>query len=273
MPEELESLDNIPEEYRDMYVKTGDGKFQKRDFTAMETAMQRAKKERDSFREKVEGMEKKLQGFSKYQDIDLEEYEKMKAEREQAEQKKLEQEGNYEAMLAKHNERHQQERDALLARIENLEGVVKQEKRGTGLVQALAESGATKEGMDLLSLKLSPLIEVSEADGSWQKKIKDLDGGPLLDKEGNPGSELDLVERAKQAYPSLFKGTGASGSDTPASQSSGAVTGQSSPKEKLPREMTASEKAKYMSEHTQDEWLALVEKQQAVIRQERMRAG
>jgi len=202
----VDTLDSVPEAARSFYEEK-EGKFALKvegmeDVSGLKTALQ---KEREAAKE-----------AKRYKELGLsvEEIAELKALREKTEEDKAKALGDFDKLREKLTGQHQAELKKLQDRMAALERSEHQAVVTTGLMKALAEAGATEEGMALLPDIFAGRAKI-ESDGDKRVvKIMDADGTPMLVK-GRDATFADLAALAGEKYPSLFKATVKSGSGTP----------------------------------------------------------
>lgn len=203
----VDTLDGVAEPIRALY-EPKDGKFALKvegleDTSGLKSALQ---KEREAARAAKE-----------YQALGLSpaEIAELKLARDKAEEEKARAAGDFDKIRGKLTEQHQSE----LARLRSeLEAVQASEHRAvvtTGLMAALAEAGATNEGLEVLSTILQGRAKIEATDGKRVVKVLDADGVPMIGKGGKDAGFADLAEWAVSKYPSLFKSKTMAGSGTP----------------------------------------------------------
>jgi DNA-binding transcriptional MerR regulator len=202
----VDTLDSVPEAARAFYEEK-EGKFALKvdgmeDVSGLKTALQ---KEREAAKE-----------AKRYKDLGLsvEEIAELKAMREKADEDKAKAAGDFDKLREKLTGQHQAELKKIQDRMAALERSEHQAVVTSGLMKALAEAGATEEGMSLLPDIFAGRAKIESVDDKRVVKIMDADGTPMLVK-GRDATFADLAAAAGEKYPSLFKATVKSGSGTP----------------------------------------------------------
>jgi len=82
---------------------------------------------------------------------------------------------------------------------------------------ALSKSRATSEGLELLTERLGKRVKLETVDGKRVVQILAASGEPMANGTGTNGAATfdDLIKETRDAYPSLFEGSGAGGGGTP----------------------------------------------------------
>ena len=222
----VSTLDGVDDAVKEFYTEV-DGKYRlnvggmprPEDTSGLKSALQK-ERERGKLAEKYESL-----GLSP------DEIKSLVDEKKAAEQKKLEDEGDFKAVLAQHQKNWDEERTKLTG---ERDGAVTGLQRYVGesaLTTALARAGATEEGLALLPTQFlsrvkvglggdSPSINLVQADGETPMAGTSEDGRATMD---------DLVQEAVKKYPSLFKSDmkGGGGKSPEGSAGRNAMSGKS----------------------------------------------
>jgi hypothetical protein len=129
----------------------------------------------------------------------------------------------------------------------------RQERVESRIKSMLVEAGATKEGLDLLPERLSKRVKLEEENSAFKEIVLTSEGVPMLNAESADATISDLVNEQKEVYPSLFKGSGATGSGASATSGAGGASGVIKVSKKA-SEMSVGEKVKFIKDHGQDAW-------------------
>ena len=195
----IDTLDGVPEPLREFYEEK-DGKFVLKvegieDTSGLKSALQ---KEREAAKE-----------AKKYKDLGLtpDQIAELKQAADKADEDKARAAGEWDTLRQKLADNHAAElkkRDDRIAALEASEhsAVVK-----TGLMTALAEAGATEEGLALLPDQLKNRAKIEDDNGERVLKILDADGTTMIGKDGRDATFTDLVAKVTDKFPSLFKAT------------------------------------------------------------------
>lgn len=209
----VDSLDGIPEALHGEYEQDGD-KFRLKvdgieDTSGLKSALE---KERKAARE----LEKRVKRWEALGKTD-EEIQALLAAAEEAERKKAELEGDHSKILKQHQEKWAKEKADLEAELNAARTSERGAIIGTSVMSALTKAGVTEEGADLLPDRLSGRIKFEIEDGKRVLKIMQADGETPMAGSGKDGAATfdDLVKEATEKWPSLFKGSGNSGSGKP----------------------------------------------------------
>lgn len=251
-PDEVKDLTAVPEKMRRFYFER-DGKFVMRDPDSLERAQKNAKASEQAAKKELQAMRDRLDKYADLDDVNVDEYRKMKAdqaEREEAEAKKA---GEWDKLRAQQNELHAGEIKGKETEIERLRGELRGEKIDSKLQEALVANEATAVGIKLLPYDLKKKIDFIEEDGKFHVRILGDDGKTArVNADGEYLQISDLVKESRETYPDLFKGSVASGGGAPNQSASNGVTSQG--KVKAAKEMNDGEKAAFIAEHGLDEW-------------------
>jgi len=244
---EYASIEEVPEEVRSLYVEK-EGKFVLDDVTNLRNAIGHTKRERDQFKTRA----KELEGLEVYKDLGLsvEEIKEMVKAQEEKKTKEAEEKGDFEALLNQHKNTWDKERQQLEKRVEVAESSERKAVIDNQLISNLTKAGATEEGVDLLPDRLSKRIDYQVEND--QRVVRILSDDLKTPMAGNGGGGLasfeDLVEEAKTKWPSLFKGSGQSGSGAHEKEDGGNPPGGGGQKPKRSA-MSVTEKTSYIREH------------------------
>jgi hypothetical protein len=251
MDKVLESLEGLPEHVHQFYEKNdADGKFHLQDITPLKNALKNAKEERKTALEKA----KQVTAWEKLGKTP-DEIAAMLTEREEADAKNAKEKGDFDTLLNQHRSRWEKDLNQVKNEVDLWRNQYVSSHINGNLSSALAKGEATPEGIEVLPTILKERIKVEVSEGKVSTRIVNSDGSPMI---GNGESGLatfeDLIVDAKKKYPSLFKGTGGSGSGAPAN---GSGSGSGAPSNLKRSKMTIPEKTKYIGEHGQEAFLKL----------------
>lgn len=206
----VDSLDGIPDALKGEYAEK-DGKFHLNvdgieDTSGLKSALD---KERKANREATAKI-KKWEALGKSD----EEIAELLAAHEEAERKKAEGEGDFDKILGQHRSKWEKEKADLEAELTAARASERSAIIETSVLGALTKAEATAEGLDLLPDRLSSRIKLETVDGKRVLKIMQADGETPMAGAGKDGLATfdDLVKEAIGKWPSLFKGSGNSGS-------------------------------------------------------------
>jgi hypothetical protein len=254
-----EAIQSFYTEQDDDYVLAAEGLPEAEDTSGLKSALQ---KERENAR-KAAREKKALE--DKFGNIDLEEINQLKEEKEQAETRKLEEKGEFEKIKDQMREQHAKEIAAKDKEIDRLTGEIRHQKVESTATQALADAGGNVE---LLKPHLLSRLKLNTDDFSVLV-LEDDGKTPKVDASGNPVNIDALVSemRDSDTFASGFKATSQSGSgseptegggDQPPGQ--GKPNGGTPPVGTKPRsQMSDREKIDFQKEHGIEKLLALPE--------------
>jgi hypothetical protein len=213
----VDTVDALPEAVREFYEPDGE-KFRLKvegveDTSGLKSAL---KREREA-REAAERTAKEFTG------LNPKEIRKLIAEREAAAEASAREKGDFDAVLAQHRAKWQQELDAIKGERDALATAERRATVGNTLTQALAKAGVTEEGLELLQDRLASRIKSETQDGKRLHRVMHDDGvTPLAGTAADGFATLDdLVNEATKRYPALFKAKGTGGSGTPPNKQAG----------------------------------------------------
>lgn len=206
----VDSLDGIPEALHGEYTEK-DGKFVLavdgiEDTSGLKSAL-------DKERKTAKELEKKVKRWESLGKTD-EEIAALLASHEEAERKRLEAEGDHGKILKQHQDKWAKEKADLESELNAARSSERNAIIGNSVMSALTKAGATEEGVDLLPDRLAGRIKYETEDGKRVLKIMQADGETPMAGSGKDGAATfdDLVKEATDKWPSLFKGSGNTGS-------------------------------------------------------------
>ncbi len=247
----LDNLDSVPEEFRGFYEQIADGenkgKFQLQDITSLKNALNYERTENKANK----AIAKKVKDWEKLGKTP-EEIAQLLSDIATKEEDDARKKGDHEAILQQKTAAWSKEKDTLTGQVDKWRGAYQNVLVETNLATELAKAGVTEEGMDLLPGRLRTRVSASLNDEDKViTRILAADGQTPMAGSGSDGAATfeDLVKEAKQKFPSLFKGSGGSGSG--ASQTGPAGAG------KKRSTMTVPEKTAYIREHGHDAYNSL----------------
>lgn len=251
---ELETLADVPEYAKSFYKEVKDGdktKYVLEEIDPLKNALKHAKTERDQARAKA----KQIEAWEKL-GKSPEEIEQMLADATKKAEEEARKAGDFDGILKQHQTKWEKDLEAAKAEAGTWKGQYISTHVNTNLLSALAAGEATPEGIEVLPQILQSRVKAEAADGKVTVTILDGSGAAMAGGGADGKATFaDLVKEAKAKYPSLFKGTGQSGSG--ASNGSGKGSGAGNPGNLKRSTMNVAAKAKYIEEHGQAEFLKL----------------
>lgn len=206
----VDTLDGIPDALKGEYTEK-DGKFVLgveglEDTSGLKSALDKERKTRSELEKKV----KKWEGLGKSDD----EIAELLAAAEKAEREKAEKDGDHTKILKQHQDKWAKEKAGLEAELNAAKASERNAIIETSVLGSLNKAGATEEGIDLLPDRLASRITFETQDGKRILKIMQADGETPMAGAGKDGLATidDLVKEATTKWPSLFKGSGTTGS-------------------------------------------------------------
>lgn len=147
----------------------------------------------------------------KFEEVDLDEYKTLKAERARAEEDKARKEGDWKAMEKQMAERHGKAEQLWQERERSLTSALERHLIDGALTTEIANAKGLPKG--LLPI-LRPQVKMAEVDGEFVVQVVDTKGHPrIADGKATPMTLKDLVEEARsdEVLARMFEGTGSSG--------------------------------------------------------------
>lgn len=249
-PDELDSLDNVPERARPLYVKDeSSGKFKIDDLSGLRGALQHEKERRKTLAGENANL-KKFKDLGK----SPEEIQELLQREADAEEKRLKDEGDFESLKSQLQKNHADELEAKDKRISSLTKQI-EKLMVTDNARAVLSEEDIQGNPTLLMPAIRDRVEVKENDeGDFLLVVKRPDGTPMLNTSNEPASirDLALELRGNSEYSGAFKGVNQSGGGAPNKSGGGAPSGNLSRSKMSVREKTA-----YIREHGQEAYMNL----------------
>lgn len=215
----VSKLEDVPEEYRAMYVQDGE-RFRLdaegvEDVSGLKSALEKEKRRRREL-EQATG-----------DDFDPEEFRRLKTEAAERARKDDEAKGNWAKLEQQLKDLHAKELAAARAEAQEALAGLSTHLRDGNLTSALVKAGAKKGMLDLLVGHGAKFVDVRKVDGRFVPVVVDATGTPkLADGAGTPMGIDGLVEQVLKAqYPDAFEGSGSSGGGASRSAAGGSDTG------------------------------------------------
>jgi hypothetical protein len=207
IPDEVESLEAVPEAIRDLYTEEG-GVFKRRDLKKVLATMQHAKANEKEAKAEAAKLRKIVETVS---DVDVEEYASLKAEHEKRQIDEAERKGEYDKIIAKHKSAHLEEMNKLKEDLSASRRSFHDHVIVTEITRLAAELKANATGLKWLPVILKDKIKVTEDDGATVTRILGEDGHPRLNSSGEYMTVKDLMIETKDTDGALFNSSGATG--------------------------------------------------------------
>lgn len=266
----VDSLDGLSEEIAQEYAALEEGGYQLKILTGyvskdkvedtggLKSALEKERENVANLKRKAKALEEKFGG------VDTEEYQLLKEQQREAEEREAEKKGEWEKLKEQMRTQHQEQ----LAEERKHTAKVKTElERHLVDAQATAAINAEDGNVTLLLPHVKSLVRLVEEDGVFTAIVVDAAGTPRVDADGNPFSIKALVSemRTQDVYAGAFRGTGSQGGGTPpgdGGEGNDAANGGGNPPkgsatDKPRSQMTPREKVDYIKEHGNDKYQSL----------------
>lgn len=245
----VDSLDSVDEDLRGFYVEK-DGKFHLEDVTSLRNTMRHTKDELKTAKAKAA----QVTAWEKLGKTPDEIQQLLTAQAAAAEQKAREA-GDHEALLRQHQENWNKERGTLASAVDIWRNKYQNTELSYNLTSELVKLEATAEGIELLPNILRDRVQFEVEGDVVKTKILAADKKTTLAGNGADGQATfaDLVKEAKTKYPSLFKGSGQSGSGASDTDDKGGA-GHGNLKRS---QMSVEDKTTFISKNGEDVYLKL----------------
>lgn len=241
----VDTLDGINDAHKALYTER-DGKFHLdvegvEDTSGLKSALDKERKARGDLEKKV----KRWEGLGKTD----EEIQQLIADHDKAERDRAEKDGDHAKILKQHQDKWTKEKSDLEAELTAARASERSAIIGSSIMAALNKAKATEEGVDLLPDRLAARIKFETVNGTRVIKIMQADGDTPMAGNGKGGEATfdDLVKEAMGKWPSLFQGSGQSGSGKPHGSGGGNGGGKTMLRADFGK-LSAAEKAKLMAE-------------------------
>lgn len=252
-PEVTESLDVVPEAYRTFYKPKGEGEG-----FAIADGLKSLLDEKATLRKTIENERKMTKAerakAKAWEELGKapDEIKELLTERERREAEKAEKDGNWETLKKQMLDQHLKELEKERKEKDTLLGALKQNLVNATAANAIATVGGIPQ---LLMPHIESHVKVVQEDGQYQVRVLDAKGEPRINANGDFLTIKDLVEemRNDQIFSRCFNGSGMSGSG-----SSGNTGGGSSNQKKALKDMTAADKAAFISANGLEAWQELL---------------
>lgn len=215
----VDTLDSVPETFRSLYTEK-DGRFALQvegieDTGGLKKALET---ERKNARE-AQRLAKQYDGLG----LTADEIKALVEEKRQSEDKKLKDQGNFEAILKQKETEWSKQLETERAARTAAERSEQKAVLGTSLMSALTKLGATEEGIDLLPDRLGARIRYEMNGDSRVIRILSVDGETPMAGSAKDGFATfdDLVKEAAGKWPSLFKSNSPGGGGKPPGSTGG----------------------------------------------------
>ena len=219
MPEfslpEVESLDEVPEEYRGFYFEK-DGKVHRQDPAAMASTMAKTRRENEALKKDKETLQGQIGGYQEVLGDDELSPEYLKTLKEKAALgEKAPTDTEVEKRISTIEANHGKKIEALNKTIGDKDAIIEKIAVRGALVDALKQAKANGDGIELLPDRMRKRVEIAyTADGDIKLSPLDEDGTRMYAEDGSDATLLDLANQLKAKHGNLFEGTTATGMNT-----------------------------------------------------------
>ena len=244
LPYKVETLDDVPESARELYVEDGEsykldvsGVESEDDVSGLKSALEKTKR-------KLKALESKA---SRMTDDDIEELEALRQQRAELEEKKAKEEGRFDELRTKLQEKHAKELDALRQTLTGRESVIERLTVQNELRAAIAEAGFLPEyhrAVEALLRERGPKVDW---DGEMPRGVfpDDVEGDQPI------GQYVKKFAASDDASPFMPPETGKGGGGRGGSAGGGGK--RKSYEGKKYAEMSAAEKQEYLTDKYAEE--------------------
>lgn len=246
----VDSLDNVDPDLHGFYTEK-DGKFHLEDVTALRNTMRHTKTELRDAKAKAA----QVTAWEKLGKTP-EEIQALLTAQAEKEAKEAKDRGDHEALLQQHQAAWNQKEASLTGEVDIWRKKYQNTELSYNLTSELVKAEATNEGVELLPNILRDRVKFEVEGDAVKMKILSADKTTPMAGGGADGQATfaDLVKEAKTKFPSLFKGSGQSGSGASDTDDKG---GDHSSGNLKRSQMTVAEKTEYISKHSEEKYLKL----------------
>lgn len=253
----VETLDDVPEALREHFIKREDGKFAlDADPEGLETLIEpRIRPLKAALERQKEEAKKSKERLLAFEDVDPDEYRRLKDEDQKRHTKKKAGDGDeaeIEAEIDRRTKealkRHEQEKEGVEARLRETETLLDTQVKDSAIKTAAIDVGVRKKSVEAAVLLARPYVK---RDG-LKTLVVDDEGEVRYGKSGEPMSLKDLVEEIATNH-DLLEGSEGTGTSHQGGKSGRMPTKKAS-------EMSQSEKRAFIREHGVDEWEKFIER-------------
>lgn len=211
---EVDSLDDVPEDFRSFYFEK-DGKVQRQNPAAMASTMAKIRRENEKMAQELVERENRLSAYIEAlgDDADPEIIKALKDKAARADQLPTNDEVEKRIRLVEENARKQMQ--GLQSEKTKLESIIETEAVSLQIREALKLADANQDGLDLLPQIMRTRVEKQYLDNGRIKLIPlDEDGTRMYADDGSEATLLDLANKFRETRPIFFNGSRASGLGT-----------------------------------------------------------
>lgn len=261
----LESLDGLPEEFHEDYVKTEEGyrlkildnfvpKDKVEDVSGLKSALQKERENARSAAAKLKQLEEQAG------EVDIDDYRRLKELEAKAEEEKAKKAGEWDKLRSQMTAKHHEELAKKDKEAQTLLGALEKRTIDAAAVSALNE---LKGNVTLLLPHVKAHVRMVQDDtGEYVARVVDDAGNPRVNGEGKFLTVRELVSemRDSDTFAKAFEASGQSGGGTPPAGSGG--SGGTGRKGGIPSDlkrgaMSTKEKVAFIKEHGEDAFMNL----------------
>ena len=259
IPETLDTLEGVADQYHSLYVKDGDV-YRYKDPKAAIEGMRRAKEERTTIQEELTTLK------AKYKDVDPEKYAELVRLEKDFKDMDSTNKGELDRIKSELKNQYEGQIGELKGKLSESDKRYASRILKTDLSAKLRQHGVTEKGAELLLKTLTSDVTVKMGDDNEPEfiVIDPKTKKAKLNKDADPYSLEDLVIEAKNDFPQLFGSNAGSGG--------GAATGDKNvqiPGDERPSGWNEAQKKAFITQHGHDRYRALVAREANAKAEER----
>lgn len=240
-PQTVADINAVPEPARPLYVKQQDGTYKYDDISSLRSALDHERNNRRGIQEQLEAAKPFLSLGKTPEEIKA-----LLDAQAAAEENKLKEAGDFEALKAQMEQNHSSQIQTYETKVGNLREQIETMMVSDQAQQVLAHADIQGNPVLLMPI-IRDRVEVKEKDdGTFVLVVKNGQGQPMLNANNEPATLMDLAKelRKDSNYAAAFKGVNQSGGGAPnGSGPGGSPNGLSRSK------MSVREKTAFIRQH------------------------